>query len=441
MSSLLDLALFLLLAAGHAPLLFRAVSSLRHGYVPPAWQFGALGVMLFYDLGLMLQFWGLPYRSSYFPELAHAGEDERTMVVMVVLAAPYLLWLGSRLVTRDRYVSSELHVLRFAPKMQVLFAVMLLPPSLALAAFGVSAVWGAASIAAIKMEWLQVLGSAYLAFMAPMFAVAFLVRTDFSRRPPGRVLVIVMVACSTGATLFLGQRTMTLLPLLILFLFYFRFRLRWAIAGLALIVSFAAGMVWFYKGYAVDQNMAFEERLVKVVNDDFTRGNVLMRALQESEVAGTKVLAVPGQGYLYAASLYIPRAILPQKGYSTTAYFTGVAIGQDVEFLNWGLGVGFLEQICLNFGLAALLPGVMVYGMGLGLLDLVRRRMPGTLVGGCLGAVWISGYDAAAVILYFGSMVIFAALLEMVFSSSNPQTRQAASAPIGLQLRQPSLSS
>lgn len=440
MSSLLDLALFLLIVAGHAPLLLRAIGGLRKGYVPPAWQFGALGVMLFYDLGLMLQLWGLPYRSAYFPELAHAGEDERTLLVLVVLAAPYLLWCGSRLVTRDHCVSSELHLLHFGPRMQLLFTLMLLPPSLALAAFGVSAVWGVVSIAAIKMEWLSLLGSAYLAFMMPMFVVAFLVRTDFSRRPGGRALVFVMVACSTGATLFLGQRTMTLLPLLILFLFYFRFRMRWAVASLALIVSFAAGMVWFYKGYAVEQNLPFEERLVQVVNDDFTRGNVLLRALQESELAGTKVLPVPGQGYLYAASLYIPRGILPQKGYSTTAYFTGVAIGQDVEFLNWGLGVGFLEQICLNFGLMALLPGVIVYGMGLGLLDLLRRRMPGTLAGVCLGAVWISGYDAGAVILYFGSMVIFATLLELVFSSSDPQPLPEVLVPVALRLRQPGLS-
>jgi len=211
---------------------------------------------------------------------------------------------------------------------------------------------------------------------------------------------------------------MTLLPLLFLFLFYFRFRLRVLLLALTVLLSFAAGMAWFYKGYAVERELPFEDRLLNVLNDDFTRANVLLRALRESEMVGTRILPAPGQGYLYAASLYVPRRILPQKGHSTTAYFTGLAVGEDIEFLRWGLGVGFLEQISLNFGILALAPGVLLYGMLLGLLDNLRQRMPGTLVGVCLGAVWMSGYDASAVVLYHGSMVIFAILLESVFSRS-----------------------
>ncbi len=433
----LELALAFILVAGHAPLLLQIVSRMRRGYLPPAWQFGALGVMLFYDLGLLLQMCGLPYRSVFFPDLAQASEGEITLLVMTVLGAPYLLWGGSRLVTRDILLPSETHLLHFAPRMQWLFIILLLPPSLALAAFGVSAVWGTVSIAAIKMEWLSTLGSAYIAFLLPMFAVAFLVRSDFSRRAPGRLLVLAMVACSACATLFLGQRTMTLLPLLVLLLFYVRFRLRWVAVGLALLVAFAAGMVWFYKGYAIDQNLSFEERVVKVLNDDFTRGNVLLRALQESEMVGTRVLPSPGQGYLYAATLYIPRRILPQKGYSTTAYFTGMTAGQEVEFLNWSLGVGFLEQISLNFGILALAPGILLYGMLLGIADTIRRLHPGALPGICLGAVWMSGYDAASVMLYFGSMVLFANLLEMVFAGA-PQSLRNLQTPTPFRNQQPS---
>ncbi len=412
MNSPLEPLLMLLLVIGHAPLLWRILGKFRAGLLPPTWQFGALGIIIFYDLGLLLQMAGMPYQSMVFPHLEHATETELTLLVLVVLASPYLLGAGSFLVRCESLLSAREHLVPFAPRTQLLFVLLLVPPSLALAAFGINAVWGAASIASIKLDWLAMLGSAYIVFLLPMFAVAFLVRTRYSRTPMGRLLVLLLVACSAAATLFLGQRTMTLLPILILFLFYFRFRFRYVLAGGIIIVSFAAGMMLFYKGYAVRQDLSFTERVQKVINDDLTRGNVLLRALQESEMVGTRVLPLSGQGYWYAATLFVPRRILPQKGYSTTAYFTGGAIGQDVEFLDWGLGVGFLEQICLNFGWLALMPGTFLYGFALGLLDLLRLWRPGTVAPVSLGAAWMSGYDLASVVLYFGSMLLFALLME-----------------------------
>lgn len=418
MSSPLSVTLAALIAAGHLPFLFLAIAQLRRGHLPATWLFGALGILVYYDLGFVLQTCGMQYQSVFFPQFVAAGDEDLLLLGLLVLASPYLLWLGARLTSPCRAVPVEAALVRFAPPMRVLFVLLILPVSIALAVFGVSAVWGAISIAAIKAEWISLLGGAYIACMLPMFATAFLVVSDFGRTRGGMLLVVTLVLCSMASTLFLGQRTMTLLPVLFLLLFYFRFRLRWLVLGLGLLLGLSAGTAWFYKGYAVRQDLAFEERLHQVINDDFTRANVLLRAIQESEWTGTRVLPFAGQGYVYATVFYVPRKWAPQKGHSTTAYFTGLASGQDTEFLSWGLGVGFLEQIALNFGLNWLVPGVLLYGMLLGALDKLRAHFPGTLVGVCLGAVWMSGYDASSVILYFGSMVGLAILLELIVGAT-----------------------
>ena len=417
MSVLLDCCLVMMLVCAHAPLLAVSVAQLRRGIIPATWQFGTMGIALYYDLGIVMQVAGVPYRSAFFPSLHDAGEEGFVLLVLLVMVSPYLLWCGSRLAGQSGRYESRGNLVRFAPRMAGLFVLLIVPASVALGAFGVHVVWGATSIASIKREWVSTLGSSYVMFMVPMFALSFLIRADIAYRRAGRVLVFLLVACSMGATLFLGQRTMTLLPVLFLFLFYFRFRLRRLVAGVALLLLFAAGMLWFYKGYAVQADQPIDARLVQVLNDDFARANVLLRAIQEAETIGTRVLPFPGQGYLHAATLYVPRRVFPQKGYSTAAYFTGMAVGQDAEYLSWGLGVGFLEQLALTFGVLALVPGVMLYGMLLGFLDRLREYFPGTLVGVCLGSVWMSGYDASAIVLYHGSMVVFAVLLELVFSA------------------------
>ncbi|MCU0228767.1 MAG: hypothetical protein MUF01_14125, partial [Bryobacterales bacterium] len=164
MNSPLELLLLFVLVCGHGPLLVWILLQFRSGVLPPTWQFGALGIFVFHDLGIVLQLAGMPYSSYVFPQLNDVGETEFTLLVLLVLVAPYLLGAGSLLVRRDHTLSLSQHLAPFAPRGQVLFVLLLAPPSLALAAFGINAVWGAVSIAAIKLDWLAVLGSSYIVF-------------------------------------------------------------------------------------------------------------------------------------------------------------------------------------------------------------------------------------------------------------------------------------
>lgn len=418
MNSPLELVLLLLLGCGHLPLVVSFVRELHRSRIPATWSFAAMGIVLYYDLGVVCQFLEIEYLSGFFPSLRDCSEDELVMLVLLLLASPYLIWGGAQVLARRRADWNEDRLLSIPAPMRGLFAVLFLPLSITLAAFGVYALWGARSIAEIKLQWVSFFGSAYIVFMIPMFLVAFLVRTDFARERWGRMLLFFLICCSVLATLFLGQRTMTLLPILILLLFYFRLRLARLAAATALLVVVSASTLFFYKGYAVSSDLELQDGLLQVLNNDITRATVLVQALRESDLIGTRILPYSGQGYVYTLALYVPRSILPEKGYSTTAYFTGMAIGEDVEYLNWGLGVGFLEQIALNFGKLALLPGVLICGMLLGLLDRLSISAPGTLVGIRLGAVWMSGYDASSIVMYFGSMVLFSILLGSVFTAA-----------------------
>jgi hypothetical protein len=425
MSNWFDLVLLLLLTVAHAPLALHFALQLHKGRIPSTWIFAAMGIIVYYDLGIFCQFLGVEYSSAFFPPLQHCSEEELVAVVLLLLVCPYLLWCGSLAISRRDADQEEGRLISLPPAMRGLFTVLFLPVSLALAAFGTYALWGSPSVAEAKMQWVAYFGSAYIVFLVPMFLVGFLVRTNFSRERWGKVLLFLLIGCSVTSTLFLGQRTMTLLPMLLLMLFYFRVHLLRLVVAFGILAIISSTTLFFYKGYAVNSDLALKEGLVQVLNNDITRVTVLTQALRSSDLVGTSILPNPGQGYFYSLALYIPRRVLPEKGYSTTAYFTGMTSGEDVEYISWGLGVGFLEQIALNFGKLAILPGILVYGMFLGLLDRISVGAPSTIVGIRLGAVWMSGYDTSSILMYFGSMALFAFLLESLFVSRSRAESQA----------------
>lgn len=214
---------------------------------------------------------------------------------------------------------------------------------------------------------------------------------------------------------------MTLLPFLMLLLFRFRLSaLRLAVSVLILFV-FSSSALFFYKGYAIDNSLDLLARAEMVLGNDLTRAQVLARAIQESQPLGTTVLPAVGQGYLYAAQLYLPRSLAPSKGYSTPAYFTALTNGEDAEFIAWGLGLGFLEELILNFGFYAVFPGTLLYGIALGLLQRQANAWPCSAVALHLAAFWMCGYALPSVLLYFGTMAILGLLLQSLFVGSRPQ--------------------
>ncbi|MCZ2155516.1 MAG: hypothetical protein LC114_16705 [Bryobacterales bacterium] len=413
------------LAVCHAPFAIGFLRSLHRRQIPEILNFAAVGIILYYDLGFILECFGWSFVSPFYAPLSTYGLERFSTVGLILLTAPYLLAIGFHLTAGRMEQLSADPTHGFDPRLKPIFWMVFVPVSLALGGVGYAALHGAASPAEVKLLWLGAMGGGYVAFLVPMFLLAFFLRTRDCLSRSGVLTVVLFLAASTSATLFLGQRTMTLLPFLMVVLF------RPRVNALSLFLSFlglflfASGALVFYKGYAVRQDLNLTERMEMVLGNDLVRANVLARAVDESEPIGTKILPGPGRGYLYTALLYIPRSWLPQKGHSTAAYFTAFANGEDAEFVSWGLGIGFLEEIILNFGFLLLVPGVVVYGMGLGLLQRVCQAFESAAVGAHLSAIWICGYGLPSVVLYFGSMTIFAIVLENFFLHSADRGRVA----------------
>ncbi len=413
----------LAILAAHAPFAAAFLRSIRRRQVPEVLSFAAIGILLYYDLGFVLESIGYTFRSPFFAPLASYSLESFVATGLVILASPYLLALGFRVMTGSMEPIPASPSLEFAPRLKPLFLALFLPVSLVLGAVGYTAIYGASSAAEVKRLWLGILGGGYIVFLVPMFVLAFFLRTRDSRTRGGTFVTFLLLSSSVAATLFLGQRTMTLLPFLMLVLFRPRLNAMRLAVSILVLLAFAAVALNFYKGHAVKQDLDLMDRVEMVVGSDLVRANVLARAIQESEPIGARLLPMAGQGYLYAALFYAPRSWVPDKGYSTAAYFTAFANGEDTEYLAWGLGLGFLEEITLNFGYLAIVPGVILYGMGLGLLQRLCQAYDGAVVGVHLSAIWMSGYVLPSVVLYFGSMTVFAMLLESCVSRrvhSNP---------------------
>lgn len=425
MEQVIELGMAAAVLIAHIPFLVLGWRSLRRGEVPDGLCFAALGIFVYYDLGFVLEVLGWHYPSPFFGPILSYNLEEIVAIGMVILAAPYLLAVGFRAVagSADRLPLSP--ELRFAPRMKPLFLLLFLPAVLALGVVGFTVIRGAASAAEVKLLWVGTLGSGYIVFLLPLFLIAFFLRTRDCGSRSGYVVLGVLLASSVAATLFLGQRTMTLLPFLMVILFRIRLNLFRLALSVSLLFLFASAALVFYKGYAVDQSMDLLARGEMVLGNDLTRAPVLARAVQESQPLGTTVLPSTGQGYLYAAQFYLPRALAPAKGYSTPSYFTALTNGEDAEYISWGLGLGFLEEIMLNFGYYAVFPGTVLYGLALGLLQRLARAWPCSAVGVHLAAFWMCGYALPSVLLYFGTMVILAILLQSLFvenrSSVSPQ--------------------
>ncbi|MCC7341339.1 MAG: hypothetical protein IT170_09650, partial [Bryobacterales bacterium] len=416
------------LLAAHAPFAAAFVRSIHRRQIPEVLSFAAVGILLYYDLGFVLESFGYAFRSPFFAPLASYSLEDFVVTGLVILAAPYLLALGFRVMTGRLEAIPAFPGLEFAPRLKPLFFALFLPVSLALGALGYAAIRGASSAAEVKRFWLGMLGGGYIVFLVPMFVLAFFLRTRDSRSRGGTFVTFLLLASSVAATLFLGQRTMTLLPFLMLVLFRPRLNAMRLAVSILVLLAFAGVALNFYKGHAVKEDLDLMDRVEMVVGSDLVRANVLARAIEESEPIGTRLLPMPGQGYLYTALFYAPRSWVPGKGYSTAAYFTAFANGEDTEYLAWGLGLGFLEEITLNFGYLAILPGVILYGMGLGLLQRICQAYDGAVVGVHLSAIWMSGYVIPSVVLYFGSMTVFAMLLESCIAR-RPRSNPAMSAP------------
>jgi hypothetical protein len=404
---LLSLAVVLL----HVPLLIQFGMRMNRGIHLKPGEFVIVGFLLYYDIPILLECAGVPFQSPFFrPLFLH---NERTILQTLGLLAigPYLLVAGRQvyaLIFQRRgqvQSSSDVSLSRFVW--------VALPPTILLTAFGLYAVLSADNIRTAKFDWLETLGPAYIVCLLPLASLSF-VAARWNEMGAGRAWMLAMlVVGSILSTLFLGQRTLTLLPLLVPSLFLGRPRMGRFTVSAIVILLLAVGTAYYQKSRYYNRIDSPAELVLPFLSADLSRLQTLAESVTLAEPVGSRIMPRAFGGYAYAAALYVPRSLLPAKGYSTSAYLTAYLNGDDLQTKRWNLAIGFLEEIVLNAGLVTAIPLVFGYGMIFGLFEALCLRFSSARVPLSLAAIWFCGYGLPSLILYFGTIFVVCIGLEL----------------------------
>jgi hypothetical protein len=410
---MLDHLLTLCVLGSHAGAMRGFVRALRERRLPEPIDFTALSAIMYYDLGLVAE-WvtGEVAPSRYFPSIWDLEPFARTLAFGFIASAPWFIRLGGWLL-RDKSPTTARHVqVLTAPLAKVAFVTGAL-------SVGAGLMWWAFAYLPGRAIWEARanigldLGLFVLVLYLPLHLLAFYIQRPESRTRLGACVVLLLTAFAIGATLPIGQRTNALLPMLLLVMFWRTPTLRAISAGaIALFVSAALLLPLFKWQFAGENSVPTSELIVATFNSDLGRTPVLTETLDRSAWLGTEVMPYPGAGYVYTALFFVPRAVLPEKGFATAIEFTAAVVNEPAALVNWRFGVGVVEELMLNFGTFAVPFGLAVVGLGFTVGSRASRRLPALRVPLCLAALWSFGYDSASLLLTFGVMAAVCVALD-----------------------------
>jgi hypothetical protein len=398
--------LILAVLASHGAASVPFWNSIRRGKIPRTADFAAASFILYYDIGLAFELLGYPFVSNHFKSLLTADDGTFSLAVFFLTFAPWLLhagsWVTSRVVPRQLQVP----VTGMSPSGEIAFCALAVAVAGPLVIYNIAQLIGGLPLWEVRSKVGLQLGPMVLLLYLPLCFLAFFISQANSRSRRGLLISVLLAALSILSTIVLAERWTVLLPLLIIALFRFRLTLpRLAaigVIGLVLAAFLLANFKIQFSGDAVTTNHLF----TSTISADISRAGTLATAIEDSRAVGTTVLPYPGAGYLYTGLVYFPRQVAPFKGHSTAIYFTSYLLGTNPAEQNWPFGLGYLAEIMLNLGLLFVLPGLVVYGMGMGLLDRLSWKVPATLVATRLLVVWLAGYDLGGIFPIFGTMGI-----------------------------------
>jgi hypothetical protein len=411
----------------HAMAIRRFVRALRERRLPEAIDFTGLSAIMYYDLGLVAE-WvtGEVAPSTYFPSIWDLEPPARILAFGLVATAPWCIRAGAWFL-RDKSLIPARPAPATAPLAKVAFVAVVLPASAALTWWAFDYLPGRAIWEARANIGLD-LGLFVMVLYLPLHMLAFYIQRPESRTRVGVCVALLLAAFAIGATLPIGQRTNALLPVLLLLMFWRKPTLRTISAGaIALFVSAALLLPLFKWQFAGENSASVSELIVSTFNTDIGRTPVLTEALGRSPLLGTEVMPYPGAGYVYTALFFVPRALLPEKGFATAIEFTAAVVNEPASLVNWGFGVGVVEELMLNFGILAVPIGLAVVGLGLAAGSRAARQLPALRVPLRLAALWSFGYHSASLLLTFGAMALVCValdgLMRLLSFRPSPSTR------------------
>lgn len=379
---------------------------LRHEEMPSTIHFATISVIIYYDLGLGLEALNFPYESNFFISLFSADEKIIIQAFALILFTPWLFALGATLTNKYTDLVVQEPVASLKKERQKFFYFITSFISIALAIFGYRQFSQNPSIWSSRQQIGETLGPFIILLYLPTCFLGFYVRLTNAKTQFGLLYSLGLTIASILSTFAVGQRNTILVPLLILTLFRAKINITRITVFVCVGVVAASALLPIFKWQYSDADASILDLVGETINGDFSRSPILKTALEMAEPVGTSVMPYPLAGYVYALLYYVPRSIVPFKGWSTAQYFTSELARTPVEDTTWGFGVGAIEEILLNAGLWLSVPGLIVYGMCMGMLDKLSGRIPSLVVSTRLAAIWLCGYDLVSLLITFGTMAI-----------------------------------
>jgi hypothetical protein len=413
------LLLLFVLFVSHGAFLVPFVQSIRRKRIPSTLEFSSLSFLLYYDVGIATEAFGIPFENDYFPGLLRASEPVQLEVALILAIAPWLIKLGYKLAGGYQPIARPASMLK--PARSRLFygtsflAAAIIAGSSAAALFTLKYVWTARAVVG------AFLGPYILVLFLPLNIFAFYVMQRDARTTKGRWLTAILGVLSAICVIPLGERTLLLLPFLIVFLFYGELTSTRLVVALFAGVLAAGVLLPMYKWQNAKENSI--SSLAATISSDFARGPILADVLERSPAFGTKIMKYPGEGYTYSLFFFVPRQLAPFKGEATARRYSAAVLNTPASELSWGFGISAIDELIINFGIVFFLPALIVWGVLMRCADIWSETNIALLVAMRLSAVWFLGYQLPSALQNFGAMALTGLVLQFLFAQSTKRVR------------------
>ena len=415
-----DSWLILPILLAHLPFIIVFMRTTSQDNIPQVVDFAALGIILYFDLGLLTEFLGLRYSNPLLPSFYSGEDSKQILIIFILMATPYLFYLGARLSDRDAQILSQQRTSELILSRRTLFYLMIVVVAVSLSWWSYQ--FYVQDPLAVRLRLRQLNLPLNLFLLIPVSLLAFYVRQKDATTKKGAIVTIMLLLASILAVLPLSSRTSLLLPFLIVALFYFRISPMRLGIFLVFGVILAMALIPLYserarQGRVTELNdIQWQAQLERVMFQDFYRAHVTMEVVNRSELLDTDVMSYPMSGYVYGFLYFVPRSIAPFKGRSTAIQFAADYLGYDSDNVAlFGFGHSAIDEILLNGGFLFLIPGLIIYGMVMGFFDRLSRRIPSLVVPTRLAALWSGGYGLSVIVHLYGIMIIICITLHFLF--------------------------
>ncbi len=195
------------------------------------------------------------------------------------------------------------------------------------------------------------------------FFLVYWIRTRYTRSgaDPVRWLAVFLVFIAAWIH---GKRSIILFILVIVgFVNFLERRLRFRTVIVYMVLGIVFGFL--YIGVA----KAYTRTPMEYLRGDLSRDYALRHTIYRSDWATSDLAPYRGATYVFLMAAYVPRSYWPAKPWPAEVYLTAdVHRRNPDDLLGWVMGLGFVEELIINFGLVGIL-GCLIIGRASAWLD------------------------------------------------------------------------